>query len=62
VQYLEQSKGEQTNSLPRLLVCSFKTRELMKKIKKIFRKKKETATLLPKLEKAMLPKLEMRNK
>jgi hypothetical protein len=34
----------------------------MKKIKKIFRKKKETATLLPKLEKAMLPKLEMRNK
>jgi hypothetical protein len=34
----------------------------MKKLTKIFRKKKETATLLPKTEKAMLPKLEKRSK
>lgn len=46
---------------PDLSVCSFKTRN-MKKLKKIFRKKKETATLALKLEKAMLPKLEKRIK
>ncbi len=34
----------------------------MNKIKKIFRIKKETATALPKMEKAMLPKLEKRSK
>jgi len=34
----------------------------MKKLKKIFRIKKETATALPKVEKAMLPKLEKRIK
>ncbi len=34
----------------------------MKKLKKIFRIKKETATALPKVEKSMLPKLEKRNK
>jgi hypothetical protein len=34
----------------------------MKKIKKIFRIKKETATATPKMEKAMLPKLEKRIK
>jgi hypothetical protein len=34
----------------------------MKKLKKIFRKKKETATALPKVEKAMLPKIEKRSK
>jgi hypothetical protein len=34
----------------------------MKKLKKIFRIKKETATALPKVEKAMLPKLERRSK
>ena len=36
----------------------FLKRGFMKKIKKIFRIKKETATALPKTEKAMLPKLE----
>jgi hypothetical protein len=34
----------------------------MKKLKKIFRIKKETATALPKTEKAMLPKLEKRSR
>jgi len=34
----------------------------MKKLKKIFRIKKETASTTPKTEKAMLPKLEKRNK
>jgi len=34
----------------------------MKRIKKILRIKKETATALPKMEKAMMPKLEKRNK
>jgi len=34
----------------------------MKKLKKIFRIKKETASATPKTEKAMLPKLEKRNK
>ena len=34
----------------------------MKKIKKIFKIKKETATVTPKTEKAMLPKLEKRIK
>jgi hypothetical protein len=34
----------------------------MKKLKKIFKIKKETATALPKVEKAMLPKLERRSK
>jgi len=34
----------------------------MKKLKKIFKIKKETATATPKMEKAMLPKLEKRNK
>jgi hypothetical protein len=34
----------------------------MKKIKKIFKIKKETATATPKTEKAMLPKLEKRIK
>jgi hypothetical protein len=34
----------------------------MKKLKKIFKIKKETATALPKVEKAMLPKLEKRSK
>jgi hypothetical protein len=34
----------------------------MKKIKKIFKIKKETASATPKMEKAMLPKLEKRNK
>ncbi len=46
---------------PDLLVCSFK-RGNMKKLKKIFRIKKETATALPKQEKAMLPRLEKRSK
>jgi len=46
---------------PDLLACSFK-RGNMKKLKKIFRIKKETATALPKVEKAMLPKLEKRSK
>ena len=32
----------------------------MKKIKKILKIKKETATAIPKTEKAMLPKLEKR--
>ena len=34
----------------------------MKRIKKIFRIKKETATTTPKMEKAMLPKIEKRSK
>jgi len=34
----------------------------MKKLKKIFKLKKETATALPKTQKAMLPKLEKRSK
>jgi hypothetical protein len=34
----------------------------MKKLKKIFKIKKQTATALPKTEKAMLPKLEKRSK
>jgi hypothetical protein len=37
-------------------------KEVMKRIKKIFRIKKETASATPKTEKAMLPKLEKRNK
>ena len=37
-------------------------KEVMKRIKKIFRIKKETATATPKMEKAMLPKLEKRSK
>jgi hypothetical protein len=37
-------------------------KELMKKIKNIFKIKKETASATPKMEKAMLPKLEKRNK
>jgi hypothetical protein len=40
----------------------FLEREVMKKIKNIFKIKKETATATPKMEKAMLPKLEKRNK
>jgi len=35
-------------------------RGFMKKIKKILKIKKETATAIPKTEKAMLPKLEKR--
>jgi hypothetical protein len=35
-------------------------RGVMKRIKKIFKIKKETATATPKTEKAMLPKLEKR--
>jgi hypothetical protein len=38
------------------------TKEVMKRIKKIFKIKKETATALPKTEKAMMPKLEKRSK
>jgi hypothetical protein len=38
------------------------TKEVMKRIKKIFRIKKETATATPKMEKAMLPKMEKRSK
>ena len=34
----------------------------MKRIKNIFRIKKETATATPKMEKAMLPKMEKRSK
>jgi hypothetical protein len=34
----------------------------MKKIKKFLKIKKETASATPKMEKAMLPKLEKRNK
>lgn len=34
----------------------------MKKLKKIFKIKKETATATPKMEKAMMPKLEKRSK
>ena len=37
-------------------------RGVMKRIKKIFKIKKETATATPKMEKAMLPKLEKRSK
>jgi hypothetical protein len=37
-------------------------KEVMKKIKNIFKIKKETASATPKMEKAMLPKLEKRNK
>lgn len=37
-------------------------KEVMKRIKKIFRIKKETATTTPKMEKAMLPKMEKRSK
>ena len=40
----------------------FKKKEVMKRIKKIFRIKKETATATPKMEKAMLPKMEKRSK
>ena len=40
----------------------FLEKEIMKKIKKIFRIKKETATATPKMEKAMLPKMEKRSK
>ena len=40
----------------------FLKRGFMKRIKKIFRIKKETASATPKTEKAMLPKLEKRNK
>lgn len=40
----------------------FLEKEVMKKIKNIFKIKKETATANPKMEKAMLPKLEKRNK
>ncbi len=42
------------------MACSF-LRSIMKLLK-ILKKKKETATALPKTEKAMLPKLEKRNK
>jgi hypothetical protein len=37
-------------------------KEVMKKLKNIFKIKKETASATPKMEKAMLPKLEKRNK
>ena len=40
----------------------FLEKEFMKKIKNIFRIKKETATATPKMEKAMLPKIEKRSK
>jgi hypothetical protein len=40
----------------------FLEKEVMKKIKNILRIKKETASATPKMEKAMLPKLEKRNK
>jgi hypothetical protein len=40
----------------------FKKKEVMKRIKKIFKIKKETATATPKMEKAMLPKIEKRSK
>jgi hypothetical protein len=42
--------------------CLYLKEEVMKRIKKIFRIKKETASATPKTEKAMLPKLEKRNK
>jgi len=42
--------------------CLYLKEEVMNRIKKIFRIKKETATATPKMEKAMLPKLEKRNK
>ena len=40
----------------------FLEKEVMKRIKKIFSIKKETASATPKMEKAMLPKLEKRSK
>ena len=40
----------------------FLKKEVMKRIKNIFKIKKETASATPKTEKAMLPKLEKRNK
>jgi hypothetical protein len=43
-------------------ICLYLKREVMKRIKKIFRIKKETATATPKMEKAMLPKMEKRSK
>jgi hypothetical protein len=43
-------------------ICLYLKREVMKRIKKIFRIKKETATATPKTEKAMLPKMEKRSK
>jgi len=43
-----------------LWAYSFLRRGFMKKIKKILKIKKETATAIPKTEKAMLPKLEKR--
>jgi hypothetical protein len=43
-------------------ICLYLKREVMNRIKKIFRIKKETASATPKTEKAMLPKLEKRNK
>ena len=42
--------------------CLYLKKEVMKRIKKIFRIKKETATATPKMEKAMLPKMEKRSK
>jgi hypothetical protein len=42
--------------------CLYLKEEVMNRIKKIFRIKKETASATPKTEKAMLPKLEKRNK
>jgi len=42
--------------------CLYLKEEVMNRIKKIFRIKKETATATPKMEKAMLPKMEKRNK
>jgi hypothetical protein len=42
--------------------CLYLKEEVMKRIKKIFRIKKETATATPKMEKAMLPKMEKRSK
>ena len=43
-------------------ICLYLKREVMKRIKNIFKIKKETASATPKTEKAMLPKLEKRNK
>jgi hypothetical protein len=42
--------------------CLYLKEEVMNRIKKIFRIKKETATATPKMEKAMLPKMEKRSK
>jgi hypothetical protein len=42
--------------------CLYLKEKVMKRIKKIFRIKKETATATPKMEKAMLPKIEKRSK